>query len=76
VDPGLAGVPTLAAFLLINLLQFIMVFGVNLGEWCKWGSRMYFYVLKGPVFDVKRDQFDVERKPKMTGKKKNFHEND
>ena len=32
-----------------------MVFGVNLGEWCKWVTRMYFYVLKGPIFHVKLD---------------------
>ena len=28
------------SLLLINLQQFIMVFGVNLGEWCKWVTRM------------------------------------
>jgi len=37
-----------------------MVFGVNLGEWCKWVTRMYFYVLKGPIFDVKTGKNDLK----------------
>jgi hypothetical protein len=30
-----------------------MVFGGNLGEWCKWVTRMEFNVWKGPIFEIK-----------------------
>ena len=33
-------------------IMFIMVFGVNLGGWCKWGIRMDLNDRKGPIFDV------------------------
>ena len=39
-----------------------MVFGGNLGEWCKWVTRMYFYVWEGPIFDVKWRQNDAVHK--------------
>jgi hypothetical protein len=37
-----------------------MVLGGNLGEWCKWSTRMYFYEVKGPIFEVKTVKNDVE----------------
>ena len=40
--------------------QLIMVFGFNPGEWCKWVTRMYFYVLKRPIFDVKTGNNDLK----------------
>ncbi len=39
-----------------------MVFGGNLGEWCKWVTRMYFYVWEGPIFDVSGDKMTLYMK--------------
>jgi hypothetical protein len=53
-------------------LDFIMVFGENLGEWCKWGTRMYFNELKGPIFDVKTGKNDVETVVKQRSSEKTY----
>ena len=47
-----------------------MVFGGNLGEWCKWGTRMYFNELKGPIFEVKTVKNDVETVEKQRSSEK------
>ena len=44
--------------------MFIMVFGGNLGEWCKWGTCNELNERKGPIFSVKRDQNDEKSKNK------------
>jgi hypothetical protein len=49
-----------------------MVLGVNLGEWCKWVIRMYFYVLKGPIFHVKTDRDDVKTAEKQRSSEKSY----
>ncbi len=49
-----------------------MVFGVNLGEWCKWVTRMYFYVLKGPIFHVKTANNDIKTVGKQRSSEKSY----
>jgi len=52
--------------------MFIMVFGENLGGWYKWSTRMYFYVLKGPIFDIKTGKNDVETVGKQRSSEKPY----
>ena len=42
-----------------------MVFGGNLGEWCKWGTCNELNEQKGPIFNVKRDQNDEKSRNKI-----------
>ena len=61
------------AFLLMAIIASVYNgFGVNLGERCKWVTRMYFYVLKGPIFHVKTANNDIKTVGKQRSSEKSY----